>query len=142
MLGKRKNWFKVLFFIPLAFLGVSKTVEVCAGREQKPSYFLESPRYGKDQIFLPTKFISIVIDGSQYYYCDGIFYRRGLYKYVVVEPPVGAMVPALPLGYEMVVIEGLTYYTYKGIYYQAALPSGYVVVPQPVSEKPSSRHQK
>ena len=117
---------------------------VYAGREQKPLYRLEHPRYGKDEILLPTKFISIVIDGSQYYYCDGVFYRRGLYKYIVVEPPVGAVIPALPLGYQTITVNNATYYTYQGVYYQVAIPSGFAVVPPPINQNtlPSSDANK
>ncbi len=140
MSEKRKVLLKIFIILPILFLLI-KAAQVYAGREQQPSYHLEHPRYGKDEIFLPTKFISIVIDGSKYYYCDGVFYRRGLYKYVAVEPPVGAVVPALPFGYETVIINDGTYYTYKGVYYQLN-SEGYVVVPQPAVQKSPAHHKK
>lgn len=136
MADPQKFLFKIFGFFLVLGLLIPLGQPSYAGLGKQPAYRSHRPytQDGKDEIVLPTKFVSIVIDGSQYYYCDGVFYRRGLYKYVVVEPPVGAVVPALPLGYETIKINNMTYYRYQGVYYQLVIPAGYAVVPPPASQ--------
>lgn len=88
------------------------------------------PRYGSVEVVLPGGFVSVVLGGSRYYYCDGIFYRRANRGYVVIAPPVGAVVEILPVECHMVIVNGVTYYTINGIYYQHTR-RGYQVVLQP-----------
>lgn len=46
----------------------------------------EYPSFGKIVLNLPGA--SIIVSGkSKYYYCDGVYYRRGHGKYIVVAPP-------------------------------------------------------
>lgn len=49
---------------------------------------------------------------------------------MVVDAPVGAVVPALPFGYNFLVVDGVRYYTYDGSYY-LQVSNGYQIVPDP-----------
>lgn len=88
------------------------------------------PRYSKATIFLPLGFITLALSGHNYYYCDGIFYQRSARKYVIVEPPIGAVISELPFGYQPVVIDGTMYYVCKGVYYRHH-NHGFEVIPKP-----------
>lgn len=63
-------------------------------------------------------------------YCEGLFYRYTPAGYIVVTPPIGAVVPALPPGYTTVFIDSRPYY-YYGYTYYASGPGGYVVAAPP-----------
>ena len=81
---------------------------------------------------LPFGAVKVSIGGSRYYFCDGVYYRRAGFNYVVIPPPTGAVVTAVPVGIQPVIINGETYYTSNSIYYQYT-PQGYMVVPQPTT---------
>jgi hypothetical protein len=81
---------------------------------------------------LPPGYVSLTIGGLALLYSAGMFYRYTPAGYVVVTPPVGAVVPALPPGYTMVVENGVPYYYYGYTYYGAA-PNGYAVISPPVA---------
>src|SRR5579859_7062310 len=49
---------------------------------------------------LPPGYTSIYAAGNPYYYYDGVFYEPGASGYVVVTPPLGAVVGQLPPGAE------------------------------------------
>ena len=105
-----------------------------SNRHDRPYFPREShrhyPRYGSIIVDLPFGTIKVVTGGRRYYYCDGVFYRKSNFKYMVIAPPSGAVVTVLPVGIQPVIINGATYYTNAGVYYQYT-PQGYVVVPQP-----------
>ena len=88
------------------------------------------PEHGRYSFWLPAAYTTLMIAGLTYYYCEGVYYHRGIYGYSVVPPPYGAVVREIPPVYAPVVINGVTYYAADGIYYQYA-PQGYVVVQQP-----------
>ena len=67
---------------------------------------------------------------THFYYRDGLYYRNLDGEYVIVEPPIGAVVRRIPVDYHAIVINGVTYYTDSGVYY-VYTPSGYQVVPAP-----------
>ncbi|MDD5538653.1 MAG: DUF6515 family protein [Candidatus Omnitrophica bacterium] len=70
-----------------------------------------------------------------YRYRDGKCYRPvffGLFEVVVDAPPVGAVIAILPSGHRTIIVGDLVYYYCDGVYYTAC-PSGFVVVPAPVS---------
>ena len=88
------------------------------------------PEHGRYSFWLPAAFTTLMLAGLTYYYCEGVYYSRHPYGYVVVPPPCGAVVREIPPVYVPIVINGATYYTADGIYYQPA-GQGYVVVQQP-----------
>ena len=49
---------------------------------------------------------------------DGVYYVRSGRNYIVVEPPVGAVVYELPYGWQEAVINGITYYRVDDHYYE------------------------
>lgn len=81
---------------------------------------------------LPPGYTSVLVAGLALLYAEGLFYRHTPAGYVVIQPPVGAVVPVLPPGYTTVVMNGIPYY-YYGYTYYAPSPNGYVVVQPPVA---------
>ncbi len=80
---------------------------------------------------LPLTFALITVAGMHYYYNRGMYYRELPEKqYVVITPPVGAVITRLPDGYVTFRTGGIEYYYYGDAYYKR-LPSGYIVVEPP-----------
>ncbi len=90
------------------------------------------PHFGLQASFLPHGFLTVGWGASRYYYCDGVYYRRSGFDYVVVAPPAGVIVNTIPAYYQPVVINGVTYYASDEVYY-VYTPHGYQVVPPPVT---------
>ena len=88
------------------------------------------PSHGRYSFWLPGAFTALMVAGLTYYYCEGVYYRRNPYGYIVASPPYGAVVREIPPVYVPVAANGVTYYTADGIYYQYT-PQGYVLVQQP-----------
>lgn len=101
----------------------------------------DHPKFGLRLSFIPDMFFHLWIDGVEFTYYDGLYYRCEGPDYVIVEPPIGALVPAIPADYIPVVIRGVTYYTCDGIYYvrtregYRVVPPVRVVVPPPVDRE-------
>lgn len=139
MVNKIKiNKMFVSCFLILAFLGQCGVAQAerweRRGRERfhHDHFYVRYPYpvYGRTIISLPIGFVSLVIGGSRYYYCDGIYYRRYLNSYVIIPTPIGAVVTTLPLDCRTVLVGGATYYTSGGVYYRYS-PYGYEVVSEP-----------
>lgn len=79
---------------------------------------------------LPFAAATLLIAGAHYYYWEGEYYRRSSSGYVVVAPPVGAVVTAIPSGYQTIIIDGTPYYIANGVTY-IYTSGGYQVVPTP-----------
>jgi hypothetical protein len=80
----------------------------------------------------PAAHFHVVFDHHDYF-CDddGIFYQQDPGgDYVVVQPPVGAIIPALPEGAVAIVVGPTTYYYLDGVFY-VAQDGGYAVVNPP-----------
>ncbi len=90
------------------------------------------PRPGKLVVDLPARHTRLVVRGRPYYYRSGLFYYRRPRGYVVVGPPVGAIVPRLAIGFSTVWVGGRFYYYFGNVFYRR-VPSGYVVVDPPTS---------
>lgn len=75
----------------------------------------------------------IMVGGSRYYY-DGAYYTPARNGYILVAPPVGAIIPMLPPYFEPVVINGIVYYTDGGVYY-ISTRYGYQVVQAPLVQR-------
>jgi uncharacterized protein YgiM (DUF1202 family) len=78
-----------------------------------------------------------MLANSLYYYNAGSFYRKDPGGYVVIDPPVGAVVPALPADYNFLLVDGVRYYTSAENYY-LQVTGGYQVVPDPRRTVPQS----
>lgn len=90
------------------------------------------PKFHRDYVAhrLPAGYISLLVGGLTHLYCEGLFYRHTPSGYVVVQPPIGALVPALPPGYTLMLVNNRPYYVYGYTYYDVT-PAGYMVVNPP-----------
>jgi hypothetical protein len=100
--------------------------------EHKYYRYQDHPHFGLHVSLIPDGFITVVAGGAQYYYYDGLYYNRLGREYVLVTPPIGAVVRSIPPDYRAIVINGVTYYSDNGMYY-VYTPYGYQVVPAPVT---------
>lgn len=82
---------------------------------------------------LPEGFTTVNVGYDIYYYFEGVFYQKimRVQKYVIVPPPVGAVVITIPQGYELMLINGVSYYEIGNVYYKRVL-EGYRVIFPPV----------
>jgi len=89
-------------------------------------------RPGRVVVNLPPRHTRVVVRGRPYYYGGGSYYYRRPRGYVVVAPPIGAIVPRLAIGFSTVWMGGSFYYYYGNVFYRR-VPSGYVVVQPPTT---------
>jgi hypothetical protein len=82
---------------------------------------------------LPRRSRVVVHAGIQYHYFGGIWYRPHHSRFIIVSPPIGAMVPFLPPYYTIIWIGGTPFYYANDIYY-AHRGDRYVVVAPPQGE--------
>jgi hypothetical protein len=101
------------------------------GWDRDHHHYYGHPYFGLHVSLLPQECYTVWSGGIRYYYCDGYYYRHDRVDYVVVNPPVGAVLTSVPVTYQPVLINGTTYYTNNGAYY-IYTSSGYQVVPPPV----------
>lgn len=82
---------------------------------------------------LPYGAITIGVGQETYYYCKGVFYQKVIREqtYVIVPPPIGAVVFTIPQGYQLMLIDGASYYVFEGVFYKHVL-DGYKVIYPPV----------
>lgn len=66
---------------------------------------------------LPRGYVTINYRGGPYYYHEGIWYRPGGGRYLVVRPAVGLYVPFLPPFYTTLWFGGSPYYYADDVYY-------------------------
>jgi len=89
--------------------------------------------------------VSILFNNQNYFYDDdGNYYQQQDGDYMVVQPPVGAIVAALPPGVATVVAGPTTYYYLDGVFYVAQDNSFAVVNPPAgivVPDLPSGANQ-
>jgi len=81
---------------------------------------------------LPVGYVQTSVGGTGYYYYGGVFFRPTTDgTYIVVAPPVGAIVPQLPNGAQAIVLGSDTYYYGGGAFYLQQ-PTGFAVVEAPL----------
>jgi len=93
-------------------------------------HYHDRPHFGLHVGFLPHGYFSLWVGGARYYYYDGLYYNYVGGDYVLVSPPVGAVVTTIPPDFQPTVINGMTYYVNNGNYY-VYTASGYQVVAAP-----------
>ncbi len=79
---------------------------------------------------LPFGFARLLIHGLEYFYHSGQFYQPYQEGFLLVTPPLGAVVATLPYGYTVVNRNGQSYYVVNNTYYLPH-PQGYRVVLPP-----------
>lgn len=70
--------------------------------------------------------------GHPFFYFEGVYYDQGAAGYVIVAPPLGAVVSELPPGAETVVLGDTVYYYAGGAFYVQQPDGSFVVVAQPI----------
>ena len=81
---------------------------------------------------LPYGYVPLNVGGTPYYYYGGSYYETGPSGYVVVQPPVGAVVPDLPPGAETVAAGPSVFYYAGGAFYAPNIQGGFVVIAPPL----------
>lgn len=76
---------------------------------------------------LPQGHHTVHVGQRNYFYQGGIFYRKDPKGFIVVRPPLGAVIVGLPVGFTTVVIAGITYFLFADAYYRP-VSAGYMVV--------------
>lgn len=77
------------------------------------------PLVGTRLTILPRGYWSFRYRNLPYHYYAGVFYRTTYNNlYEVVEPPIGALVPALPMDTRLNIIDGQRIYRYRGTYFK------------------------
>ena len=72
----------------------------------------------------PRGYVPVYYGGVNYAYYGGYYYQPASTGYVVVEPPVGAILPTLPPGSTATTVNGQTYFIYNNTYYRPVLVNG------------------
>ncbi|MDS3861781.1 DUF6515 family protein [Thermosynechococcaceae cyanobacterium BACA0444] len=79
----------------------------------------------------PPYYTNIYVGGNPYIYSDGVYLTQQGSSYIVVAPPVGAVVSYLPEGCQAFTQDGSQYFDCSGVIYQPYYDSGalaYMVV--------------
>jgi hypothetical protein len=76
---------------------------------------------------LPPDYVTLVVEGTTYYFQGGFYFRMVPGGYIVVDAP---LVRVLPPGHVRVVIDDVEYYRAGSAYYRRH-GKGYTVVPPP-----------
>jgi len=79
---------------------------------------------------LPPGYSQVYVAGNPYYYDQGVYYQSAPSGYLVVTPPVGAIVAQLPPGAEGIPYGPTVYYYGAGAFY-VQTPQGFMVVTPP-----------
>lgn len=72
----------------------------------------------------PRGYRTVYVGSAPYAYYGGTFYQPASSGYVVVAPPVGAVVPMLPPGAVVTTVNGVTVYVVNNVYYQPVFAGG------------------
>jgi hypothetical protein len=79
---------------------------------------------------LPLGAVSVMFGNRYYHYHNGVYYRPYDHGYIIVQPPIGIIVPDLPFGCTRVIIGSNPYYRYENVFY-APYGNRYKVVEEP-----------
>ncbi len=132
---KKLNISKILLMFLAAALLVPPASCYADGRDRREDRhyyrYHDRPSFGMRVGFVPENAFIVDARGGRYYYYDGLYYNRMGAEYVLIDPPIGAVVATIPPDYVPVVVNGVMYYTDRGIFY-VRTRYGYQVVPRPV----------
>ncbi len=79
---------------------------------------------------LPFGAVSVTFGNRYYHYYRGAYYRPYNRGYIIVQPPIGIIVPSLPVGYTHVIVGSHPYYRHGNVFY-APYGNRYKVVEEP-----------
>jgi len=133
MSGKHRIMFSVIVCCFTVFQLTARADAAGRGRHDgPPRHEYHHPYRGIVVPFLPDLIAKLIIYGGQeYYYDDGYFYRKSPDGFIIIDPPVGAVVRQLPRGYKIIVTSGRSYFYYNDTYYLRTR-GGYLVTDNPV----------
>lgn len=66
----------------------------------------------------PPYFVPVVVGSNNFIYSDGVFLQPTGGQYIVVRPPIGAVVPSIPDGCDAIDNSGVVTYDCSGVIYQ------------------------
>lgn len=93
------------------------------------------PHYGQIEHRIPSQHIVVRFRNHPYYYHGGLFYDLNRGSYIIVNAPVGALVPSLPLGYLSFGVGPGRYFYFGGTYYVQSGQQYEVVAPPPQAQQ-------
>lgn len=99
--------------------------------DRRGSYYWSRFHRGMMLNTLPEGYFQFNLGNAPYYYYGGVYYEQQPSGYVVVAPPLGAIVPALPPGAEAIAVPGAILYYGDGAFY-AQVANGFQVVQPPM----------
>jgi Family of unknown function (DUF6515) len=106
---------------------VHRDVDVDIGRPQ----FWHGFAFGARLHGLRPGYVQLFVNGTPYFYDDGIYYQQAGDDYQEVYPPVGADVQELPDGAIEIDAGNLAYYYAGGAFY-VQQDGGFVIAPTPI----------
>ncbi len=127
------------FRFPSTLAGVAILLVAMAGRVEADGN--NTHRYAhRGEVYrtLPREAIEVQHRGSPYFYRGGEWYRPQGTRYVVIAPPLGAVVPFLPGVYATLWFGGIPYYYANDAYYLWRPELNGYVVAQPPAGTPSA----
>lgn len=113
---------------------------VCMQDYSYGGIFRGGHKYRKVRV-LPSGHITVVVKRNRYYYHRGMFFRKSRAGFIIVAPPIGAIVPVLPAEHVILVFGGIPYYCFDSVYYREC-PSGYLIVPESEIEEKKKAEDK
>ena len=100
--------------------------------ERRQSFFWSDFHAGMRIGRLPDGYRRIGVRGHPFFYYEGVYYDDGPSGYVIVAPPVSAIISDLPPGTETVVVGGTVYFYAGGAFYVQQSDGSFVVVAAPL----------
>jgi hypothetical protein len=99
--------------------------------ERRHAFYWSGFHPGVTLTALPGQCMQTSVGAVGYYYYDGVYFQpTTTSSYVVVAPPLGAVVPELPEGAEPIIIDSTTWYYGAGAFY-VQQQNGFAVVAAP-----------
>lgn len=87
---------------------------------------------------LPRKAESLNINGFEYRYYGGYFYKEENEKYNRVQAPIGATVKEIPDNYQRIIMSGRIFYYSNGVFYMGKGKKAFVTTYGPIGGQISS----
>lgn len=78
----------------------------------------------------PPHFVELRFGPNRFFTHRGVFFHQGPHGFVVVNPPVGLIVPTLPIGFSRVYVNNVLHFRFNNIYYRP-VHGGFMVVDRP-----------
>jgi len=136
--GFKSRWIVCTSVLLLFSFTLFSSGNALAQRKPPPRHGTPKVHYGKVVKVLPAGHRAVHVGKVKYHYSHGVFYRPHRGTWVVVRPPIGAVVAGLATAAIVVTVSGTQYYLCDGIYYRK-VPAGYEVVsiPEPLATVPA-----